>query len=91
MKSNTKENPLDVLEIRKLGFLPRSYNVYFLVGTTRQAQIVEEWIKTNTRGRYYIGNGVELINNRISHGTTIGLENRKEYTLFLLSCPYIQK
>lgn len=88
-------NPLNVLGIRKLNFLP----VHFSIIKSQDLGImhtflddVESWIVNKLSGRYCLVNTPLLNSNENLEDTAvIGFEEAKEMTYFLLSCPYIRR
>lgn len=86
-------NPLDVLEKRKLDFLPPhlealtiSYQNYY-----QQNELVKEWIVENLKGRFYIGSAVKLDDNRLLSNQIVAFEDTRESTIFFLACPHLAK
>jgi hypothetical protein len=88
-------NPLDVLGIRKIGFLPLHFS------TIRARDIglntvfldeIENWITDRLSGRYCIVNTPMIGHNDVLEDVTVlGFEEPKEITYFLLSCPFIRR
>jgi len=91
MIKNKKPNPYDVFGIRKVKTpipyfeyvnLPSSYNI---------EESLSNWIDSNLRNRYYIGRKVTLDNdNKVNQVITIGFEETKEMSYFMLACPHLK-
>jgi len=87
-KIDIRPNPLELFEIRKVDILPLHFETTSIqvdqsVPSRPHRLIlsdIEEWIKQNTFGRYYISPS-------ISHNfeITVGLENSKELSYFILA------
>ena len=88
-------NPLDVLGIRKIGFLPLHFS------TIRARDIglntvfldeIENWITDRLSGRYCIVNTPMIGHNDVLEDVTVlEFEEPKEITNFLLRCPFIRR
>ncbi len=87
---NGKVNPLNALAIRKVNFPARQFHYTNIskYSPTYYKQ-VDEWIYNNLNSRYYIGQGIDLIDNTVMYVTTIGFEQEKELSFFKLACPYL--
>lgn len=84
-------NPLNVLGLRKLHFIPKHFNKMTLSHKV-DTKAVEHWIEFNLNSRYCLK--INLIldeNNKIIYGTEIGIEDPKELTMLTLGCPDLQK
>ena len=52
---------------------------------------LSKWIQDNLRNRYYIGKGVTLdTDNKLNQVITIGFEETKEMSYFMLACPHLK-
>lgn len=81
---NGKVNPLEVFKIRKVNF-PAAHFTYTTLINLSHGQI-DQWIKENLSGRYYIGRCILLDHtNTLVFGIKIGFENSKELSFFSLS------
>ncbi len=91
MIKNKKPNPLNVFNIRKVKApvpyfeyvnIPMSYNI---------ENSFDKWINNNLKNRYYIGKKVTLDqDNKIQQVITIGFEETKEMSYFMLACPHLK-
>lgn len=87
---NGKVNPLNALDLRKVSFPAHHFHYTFLPKyTPTYHRLVDNWIYHNLNSRYYIGQGVDLVDNTIVFVTKIGFEQEKELSFFKLACPHI--
>lgn len=85
-----KVNPLNVLELRKVTFPAHHFHYTNLNRySPSYHKLLDEWVYNNLNGRYYIGQGVDLIDNTVVYVTKIGFEQEKEVSYFKLACPHI--
>lgn len=82
-------NPLGVLGLRKLSFVPEHFTKV-TVNPNINVKLLDHWINYNLIGRYafrkkYIVNNSNLMQEVLE----IGLEDPKEATLITLGCPYL--
>jgi hypothetical protein len=87
---NGKVNELNALNLRKVGF-PAQHFHYTLLSkyTPTYHKTIDAWIYNNLNSRYYIGQGVDLVDNTIVYVTKIGFEQEKELSFFKLACPHL--
>jgi len=81
-----KVNSLNILKLRRVQFPANHF--YFTKIYKYSPYIVKHinrWIYHNMNGRYYIGQGIDLINNQFLYVTKIGFEQEKELTYFSLA------
>lgn len=86
---NGKPNPLNALDLRKC-FFP-AHHFYFTNLSHYSPKLLstlDEWIFSNLNGRYYIGEGISLVDNQFIFVTKIGFEQEKELSFFKLACPH---
>lgn len=86
-------NPLDVLEERRLNFLPPHLeglsighnNIYY------RSEQISQWIIENLKGKYFLGSVVKLEDNRLVTHQIVAFEDVRESTIFFLACPFLAK
>lgn len=84
-------NPLDVLDLRRVPFCPPHFSTVNVTKRYNIEQALSEWIEFNLSGRYFIGNNVELNNeDKINTVYTVGFENSKEMSFFMIACPHLK-
>jgi len=77
-------NPLDVLKKRSVSWIPPHFakiKVKYQIYDTE----LEDWIKYKLKGRYF------LIQGSDSHTASLGFEDDKELTYFMLACPHFRR
>jgi len=84
-------NPLGVLKLRKLSFIPKHFAKlkfeHFI-----DIKLLEQWIVYNLNSRYALQRGHDIDeNNKLRDVIEIGLEDPKEIIMLSLGCPYIHK
>ncbi len=85
-------NPLNVLGIRKLSYLPIHFATMYS-NNLKEIQAIDDWIYTFLNSRYCIRKSHKIDNttNRIVEMCEIGLEDPKELSMLSLGCPYLEK
>lgn len=86
---NGKINPLNVLGLRKVEF-PAHHFSYTTLSQYNKSYVakIEQWIRANLAGRYYIGLYLALsADNSFVYTTKVGFEQGKELSFFNLACP----
>jgi len=84
-------NPLDILGLRRVSFCPPQFSTVNVTKRYNIEQALSEWIEHHLTGRYFIGNNVELNNeNKVHTVYTVGFENSKEMSFFMLACPHLK-
>lgn len=91
MLKNNKVNPLDVLDLRRISFCPPHFSTVNVQKRYNIEQAICEWIDEHLTGRYFIGNNVELdADSKIKTVYTVGFEQSKELSFFMLACPHLK-
>jgi|TARA_R110002074_G_scaffold106530_4_gene230051 hypothetical protein len=49
-----------------------------------------DWINDNLSGRYFLGRNVAIQEDKISQIYTVGFEEAKEMSYFMLACPHLK-
>lgn len=86
-------NPLDILDARKLDFLPNHFAKASIVESLFSDDTdLETWIRTHSTGRYAIerypsSDKTESLRSIMF----VGFEEEKELTYFMLACPYFRR
>lgn len=81
-------NPLSVLGLRKLNFIPEHF-AKVTVDKTIDTKLLDHWINYNLNSRYAIIKNLSIGNNKIVEVLEIGLEDPTEITMLTLGCPYL--
>ena len=88
--SRNEVNPLSVLGLRKLSFIPKHFQT-ISIGIT-DIKMLDHWINYNLNSRYAIKKTYSLDHNKkMVEVLEIGIEDPKEITMLTLGCPYIHK
>jgi hypothetical protein len=84
-------NPLDVLNKRKLSFVPRHFVQTEIKAYERHDEI-DSWIKNNLKGRYAYTKIPKISKEGpLKTSTIVAFEDQKEITYFMLACPYLRR
>jgi hypothetical protein len=82
-------NPLNVLGLRKLNFIPEHF-AKITVSNIVDIKSIDIWINYNLNSRYAINKNLSLDQNKkMIEVLEIGLEDPKEITMLTLGCPYL--
>ena len=84
-------NPLGVLGLRKLSFIPEHFSK-LSVDRSIDAKLLEHWISYNLNSRYAIKKRLTIDQNKkMIEVIEIGIEDPRELTMLSLGCPYLHK
>lgn len=84
-------NPLSVLKMRRLSFIPEHFTQISIKGST-DIKMLDQWINYNLNSRYAIKKTVALDDsNRVTDAIVIGMEDPAEITMLTLGCPIMHK
>jgi hypothetical protein len=82
-------NPLSVLRMRKLSFIPEHFKK-IAVDVFTDIKMLDHWINYNLNSRYAIKKQYTVDhNNKMIEVLEIGIEDPREITMLTLGCPYI--
>jgi hypothetical protein len=85
-------NPLGVLGMRKLSFIPEHFARITIKIHKSDIKILDQWINYNLNSRYAIKETIVLDeSNKMVESIIIGMEDPKEITMFTLGCTKIHK
>ena len=87
--SRQEVNPLAVLGLRKLKFIPNHFTKIAVHGNT-DIKLLDRWISYNLNSRYAIkrSNSLDTANKMIDV-IEVGVEDPKEMLVLSLGCPHI--
>lgn len=83
-------NPLNFLDSRRLEYLPPHLETVNIPLRYNLENAVSKWIEENLKDRYYIGRAVTSKLEGSSKNYTVGFENPKELSYFVLACPFMK-
>ena len=82
-------NPLGVLGLRKLSFIPEHFTK-ISVDPFANIKLLDHWISYNLNSRYAIKKQYTVDhNNKMVEVLEVGIEDPREITMLTLGCPYI--
>lgn len=83
-------NPLNVLGLRKLDWVPEHFTKISV--KTTELDNMSNWIYNNLNGRFAIARSLKIDdNNKMVETHNLGFEDPAELTMFSLACPYLHK
>ena len=86
-----KTNALDVLDARRVGFCSPLFTTVNIAPSYNLETAIVEWINEKCNGRYFFGKNITLNDdNQIKEVYTVGFENKKELSYFMLACPHLK-
>jgi hypothetical protein len=89
--SRNEINPLSVLGLRRLSFIPTHF-ARITVDIDVDIKILDYWINFNLNSRYSIKKTLRLdLSNKFIESVEIGVEDPKELTMLTLGCPHLHK
>jgi len=88
---NKEPNPLNVFKARRVNHpLPHFEYVNVPIKYNLEGSL-DKWIDRNLKNRYFIGKNVSLDkNNSLSSVLTVGFEEKKDMSYFMLACPHLK-
>ncbi len=86
-------NPLDVLGLRKLNFIPEHFATLELETGYLDIKKIDQWINYHLNSRYAIEHTITLdkTTKKVTQITVIGLEDPKEITMLSIGCQFLHK
>jgi|TARA_B110000495_G_C22544641_1_gene330009 hypothetical protein len=91
MIKNKKPNPLSVFKIRKVKTVIPYFEYVNLPVKYNLEDSLAKWIDEHLRKRYYVGKAITLdSDNKLSQVITVGFEETKEMSYFMLACPHLK-
>ena len=86
-----KLNPLNLVNVRKLTFIPEHFGKITVVRKVH-IKLVDQWINYHLNSRYVIKRTYTVDqNNKLVEVFEIALEDPKELTMLTLGCKYIHE
>lgn len=87
--SRGEVNPLGVLGIRKLNFIPEHFS-RITVNKAVDARLLDHWINYNLNSRYALKKILSLDQNKkMTEVVEVGMEDPKEILMLTLGCPLL--
>jgi hypothetical protein len=83
-------NPLSVLGLRRLSFIPEHFAKVSIETTAIDIKLLDHWINYHLNSRYAIKKTLGLDSSKkITEVIEIGIEDPREITMLTLGCPYV--
>lgn len=77
--------------MRRVDFCPPHFATANFARSYNLEEAIDMWIHQNLKGRFFIGKNVELDEkNSYKNIYTIGFEEQKELSYFMLACPHLK-
>lgn len=85
-------NPLNFFELRRLEVPPPHFEYINITLTYNIEEGINNWIKDNLKGRYYLGKALAITEKTQQVGSVVkvGFEEPKELSYFVLACPHLK-
>lgn len=91
MIKNAEPNPLNLFNIRQVQYAPAHFEYVNLPTKYNLEQSLAKWIDGHLKHRYYIGKNVIIDdNNKFVQVVTVGFEETKDMSYFMLACPHLK-
>lgn len=91
MIKNNKPNPLNVFGVRQVKMAPSHFEYVNLPLTYNIEATIVKWINQNLKNRFYIGKNVTINDeNKLTQVLTVGFEETKDMSFFMLACPHLK-
>ena len=91
MIKNKKPNPLNVFEVRQVKSAPPHFEYVNLPMKYNLEESLVKWIKQNLKNRFYTGKNISLdSDNKLVQVLTVGFEETKDMSYFMLACPHLK-
>jgi hypothetical protein len=85
-------NALDILNQRKLNYVPPQFAKTKVGDTEWQVNDIEKWIQNTLKGRFYLCKYPGIQNDgKMKTSVIVGFEDHKELTYFMLACPHLRR
>ena len=91
MIKNRKPNPLNVFQVRQVISAPPHFEYVNLPMKYNLEDSLVKWIKQHLKHRFYAGKNVTLdSDNKLVQVLTVGFEETKDMSYFMLACPHLK-
>jgi hypothetical protein len=91
MIKNKPINTLEILNLRQVDFPPTHFDYITLPMKFNLEESLAKWISKNLKKRFFVGKKLCLDkkNSRLIQ-LTVGFEDSKEMSYFMLACPHLK-
>ena len=91
MIKNKEPNPLNVFLARRVKYPPPHFEYVNIPMTYNLEESIVKWVNVHLKNRFYVSKNVSLDNsNSIIPVITIGFEETKDMSYFMLACPHLK-
>lgn len=91
MIKNYDPNPLCVLDVQEVGFAEPHFEYVDIPLIYNLEKSLKEWISGHLKNKFYIGRNIILDdNNKLVQVVTVGFEEAKDASYFMLACPFLK-
>ena len=91
MLHKKEPNPLNVFNVRQVKSAPPHFDYINIPQKYNLEQSLAKWIKKNCKHRFYLGKNVVLDSERkMVNVLTVGFEQNKDMSYFMLACPHLK-
>lgn len=85
-------NPLDVLDSRRVKYSCPHFSMASLSYSNIYNESITEWIQTKLKGRFFFERTPTVSQDgKFVSALTVGFEDPKELTYFMLACPHLRR
>jgi len=83
-------NPLSVLQLRKLNFIPQHFTVIKIKIFVKDIKFLDNWINYHLNSRYAIKKNFTINqDNKMIEVIEVGIEDPSELSMLALGCPHL--
>jgi hypothetical protein len=91
MIKNKIVNPLEVFNARLVKSAPAHFEYVNIPAMYNLESSLIKWIERHLKNRFYVGKNVTLDeNNKLTQVITVGFEESKDMSYFMLACPHLK-
>jgi hypothetical protein len=83
-------NPLNLLSMRRLNRIPPNFTKLQLKSFFDIKEL-DKWIYLNLESRYCVRKATMVVDNKLTTGVEVGVEDARELTMLTLACPLLHK
>ena len=88
---NKEPNPLHIFDIKRVIHPPPHFEYVNVPLKYNLEESLNKWIDNHLKNRYFIGRNVSLDkDNSITSVITVGFEEKKDMSYFMLACPHLK-
>ena len=86
-----KPNALNFFDMREVSYASPHFEYTHFKQQYNFQDAIQKWITKNLKGRFHIGTTLVLDgHNQYQNNVTVGFEDPKELSYFMLACPHLK-